>query len=93
MNTIKYGKWLLSLAVPALLLGCQEGQRAAGSKLGVQEIPRLTSAYLAVPAHGRIPTLQPGYPPAVLKRGISKSWSVSATNSCRMLRRGTATLG
>lgn len=48
MNTIKSGKWLLSMAVPALLLGCQSAQRMAGPTSTIQEIPRLTSAYLAV---------------------------------------------
>lgn len=48
MNTIKSGKLLLSVAVPALLIGCQSAQRVEGFKPGVQEIPRLTSAYLAV---------------------------------------------
>lgn len=48
MNTIKSGKWLMSAVVPALLIGCQSAQRVESPKLGVQEIPRLTSAYLAV---------------------------------------------
>lgn len=48
MNTIKSGKWLLSLAVPALLIGCQSAQHVVGPESAVQEIPRLTSAYLAV---------------------------------------------
>ncbi len=48
MNTTKCRIWLLSLAIPALLVGCQSTQRMAGSKSTVQEIPRLTSAYLAV---------------------------------------------
>ncbi len=48
MNTIKSGKWLLSAVVPALLIGCQPAQRVAGPKPTAQQIPRLTSAYLAV---------------------------------------------
>lgn len=48
MNTIKSGKWLLSMAVPALLIGCQPTQHMAGSKPGVREIPRVTSAYLEI---------------------------------------------
>lgn len=52
MNKFKSGKWLLMMAVPALLVGCQSAQRVAGSESGVQAIPRLTSAYLAV-AHQR----------------------------------------
>ncbi len=48
MNTIKSGKWVLGVVVPAFLIGCQPAQRVAGPKTAVQEIPRLTSAYLAV---------------------------------------------
>ncbi|MFQ5461883.1 MAG: hypothetical protein ACE5E5_04560 [Phycisphaerae bacterium] len=47
MNTITSGKWLLSVVVPAMLMGCQSTQRVAGSKSVVQELPGLTSAYRA----------------------------------------------
>ncbi len=55
MNAIKCGKWLLTFAVPGLLLGCQTTQPGAGSKAGALTIPHLESAYRAVSGHRQSP--------------------------------------
>lgn len=55
MNAIKCGKWLLTCAVPGLLLGCQTTQPVAVSKAGALTIPHLESAFLAVTGHRQSP--------------------------------------
>lgn len=55
MNTIQCGKWLLTFALPGLLLGCQTTQPVAAPQAAALTIPHLESAYLAVTGHRQSP--------------------------------------
>ena len=81
MNVIKHGKWMLSIVLPGLLIGCQSAQRVAGPRPAVQEIPRLTSAYLAVANPRQDPHPSTRLP---IRRGQKRNFKI-LTDQCKEL--------
>lgn len=81
MNTMTCGKYVFSIVVPGLLIGCQSAQRTASSKPMMHEIPQVTPAYLAVTKHRQDPHPSTRLP---IRRVQKRNFKI-LTNRCKEL--------